>query len=93
MKLHYRYGWPFGPILWKFGIPTLIKLEVIRDEEADVFVGTSPDLRGLVVEADTLESIVSEAHLLIPELLHCNSDASNRDVITDVRYRDRVAHA
>lgn len=45
----YRVGWPF----WKWAarhVPLLIRLEVVHDREAGVFVVTSNDLRGLVVE-------------------------------------------
>lgn len=45
----YRVGWP----LWKLAarhVPLLIRLEVEHDKEGGVFIVTSPDLRGLVVE-------------------------------------------
>lgn len=92
MGMHYRYGWPMGHLLAKVGVPTKIKVEVIRDDEAGVFVGTSTDIRGLVIEADTLEGILKEAKMLIPELVHCSSQLSP-DTVTDVHYRDRLAHA
>jgi len=45
----YRVGWPF----WKWAarhVPLLIRLEVEHDREAGVFIVTSNDLDGLVVE-------------------------------------------
>jgi hypothetical protein len=76
----------------RMGVPTKIRVDVIRDDEAGVFVGTSTDLRGLVIEATTLEEIVSEAKLLIPHMVQCSSQLSP-DTVTDVHYRDRLAHA
>jgi len=92
MNLHYRLGWPMARFLGRCGVPIHIRVDVIHDEEADVFVGMSPDLRGLVVESDTLEGVVSEAKLLLPDLL-MESDRCARSVTTDLRYRERVAHA
>lgn len=91
MSLHYRYGWPFGPFLAKAGFPTKIRVDVFRDEEAGVFVGTTSDVRGLVVEAESLDQLVKETLDLIPELVHASAASSN-DVV-DVRLRSRVCHA
>jgi hypothetical protein len=40
-----------------------------RDPEAEVWIATSPDVRGLVLEAETWPKILHEAELVIPELL------------------------
>ena len=45
---------------------TLLRIDVIRDEAAGVLVGTSQDLRGLVLEAETFEELVAEARDVIP---------------------------
>jgi hypothetical protein len=34
----------------KIGMPLLIKVEIIHDDEANVYIATSSDLTGLVVE-------------------------------------------
>lgn len=92
MKFSYRYGWPLGHLVAKAGMSTTIKVEVIKDEEAGVFVGTSPDLRGFVVEAENLQALIEEARLVISDLLYDHVE-DVREMITDVRYQDRVAHA
>lgn len=92
MNMHYRYGWPMGGVLARLGVPTKIRVNVIKDEDAGVFVGTSPDIRGLVVEADSLEGIVNEALLLIPEFLH-RTNALPTDTVADVHYQDRLQMA
>ena len=56
----YRVGWPFWKNLARLGIPLLIRVRIRRDDEAHVFVATSPDLDGLVVEAKTLDELRSE---------------------------------
>lgn len=92
MKMHYRYGWPFGRLARKIGIPMLIRVEVIRDEEASVYVATSPDVRGLVVEASSIEDVINEVRMLILEFIDDDYDQGSR-AVTDVYYKDRIAHA
>ncbi len=65
----YRLGWPCAAFFAEMGIPLLIKVEIIRDNEANVYVATSPDLKGLVVEAETLDELEKEVWNLVPELL------------------------
>jgi hypothetical protein len=90
MNLYYRLGWPFGFLVASLGVPTVIRIDVIKDAEAGVFVGTSRDLRGLVVEAESLEGVLREARLVIPDLVR--KPVAN-DAVACMRYSDRIAHA
>ena len=45
------------------------------DAEAEVWVATSPEMPGLILEADTAEGIVEEAQRVIAELLQLRHDA------------------
>lgn len=72
----YRVGFPFWKVAARLNVPLLVKLEVVHDREARVFIVTSPDLRGLVVEApdDTsAEDMHKEIHgcvqMLMDEML------------------------
>lgn len=69
--LAYRCGLPFWKWFAKLGGTIKIRLLVIRDDEAGVFVATSPDLRGLVCEADSLDSLNSSVEKAIIALLEC----------------------
>lgn len=69
----YRLGWIFASWLAKIGIPLLIKVEIIHDDEANVYIATSSDLIGLVVEAETLDELEKEVLILVPELLALNN--------------------
>lgn len=42
------------------------------DPEASVWVATSEDIPGLIVEADTVEALAEELRLVIPDLLELN---------------------
>lgn len=93
MAMFYRLGWPFGGIVAKFGVPVAIAVDVIRDHEAGVFVGTSSDVPGLVVEAATLEELLSEAQSLIPELLADGRDHMPRRSFARMRYNQLLGNA
>ena len=47
------------------------------DSEANVWVATSDDVPGLVLEAETLDGIIEEARSLVPELLRLNGVADD----------------
>ena len=47
----YRVGFPLWKVAARLGAPIHVRIEIIWDEDANVFVATSPDVRGLVVEA------------------------------------------
>lgn len=49
-----------------------MNLTIIFDPDANVYIATSPDVRGLVLEAATLDEIYREAEIAIPELLRLN---------------------
>ena len=77
MKVTYRVGRPGWKIVARWGVPILIPLEVLHDKEAGVYVITSSNLRGLVVEmpqSSTAEEVHREIHACINsimcELLH-----------------------
>ena len=87
MDIKYRLGWPFGSVVARMGIPTLVRIDVIRDNDVGVYVGTSEDLPGLVLEADTLDELMREAHDMIPSLLGAkNPDRVSREIIPSLRY-------
>jgi len=53
----YRLGWSCATFLAKMGLSLLIKVEIIHDKLANVYVATSSDLKGLIVEAETLDEL------------------------------------
>ena len=65
----YRLGWPCATFFAEMGVSLLIKVEIIHDNEAKVYVATSPDLKGLVVEAETLDELEKEVWELVLKLL------------------------
>ncbi len=75
----YRVGFPFWREFARMGATLSVIVEVLYDEEANVFVATSPNLHGLVVEAQDVKALLSEINSSIDELLyeelHCKVNA------------------
>jgi hypothetical protein len=46
-----------------------ITVQARWDGEAAVWIATSPDVSGLVVEADTWPAMIEEVRIVLPELL------------------------
>lgn len=65
----YRVGFPGWKLAARFGVPLLFKIEVIRDEDAGVFVATSHDIDGLVVESATLDELLPAVYDCVGMLL------------------------
>ena len=51
---------------------TLITMDMVFDSDAQVYVATSKDVPGLIIEAETLEGVLKEADYCVPELLELN---------------------
>ena len=65
----YRVGFPGWKIAARLGARLLIKIEVLHDKEAGVFVATSRDLPGLVVEAQMMDELFPEVYDCVSMLL------------------------
>lgn len=70
----YRVGNPFWRFLARLGVPLVLRVDVVFDKEARVYVATSPDLRGMVAEARSRDELISSVYdcvdLLIEDHLH-----------------------
>ena len=68
----YRVGFPLWKLAARLNVPLLVKLEVVHDRQEKVFVVTSRDLPGLVVEvpdATQAEEMHKEIHGCVEMLL------------------------
>ena len=52
------------------------KVNLIRDDEASVWIAVSDDIPGLVLESDSLDKLVYKVRLAAPELLELNSNVT-----------------
>jgi predicted RNase H-like HicB family nuclease len=70
----YRIGFPGWKWAARFGVPLFLTVNVIRDNQAGVYVATSPDLKGLVAEGKSKEDVITAVYdctdLLLEHELH-----------------------
>ena len=59
-----------------------ITVDARWDDEAHVWIATSNDVPGLVVEADTWPSMIQEVKLVLPELLELSGARDNNLALT-----------
>jgi hypothetical protein len=52
------------------------------DAEANVWIATSDDVAGLVVEADTWPAMIEEVRLVLPDLLELSGEKSDNLSLT-----------
>jgi Domain of unknown function (DUF1902) len=52
------------------------------DPEASVWIATSSDIAGLVVEADTRPAMIEEVRLVLPELLELSGERGDNLSLT-----------
>jgi predicted RNase H-like HicB family nuclease len=76
----YPLRFPLAELLGSMGVPLLIRVKVIHDDEANVYVATSSDVPGLVVEAKSLDELNKEVLDLIPELITLNRPKLHKPV-------------
>ena len=48
------------------------RIQLLWDNEASVWVATSPDVPGLVLESGSLDALIEHVRYAIPELLELN---------------------
>lgn len=65
----YMAGWPFWTVFARRGARILFRVRIEHDSEASVYIASSPDLKGLVVEAETLDELKREAEDCIAMLM------------------------
>ena len=65
----YRVGYPFWRRIVRAGFPVSFRVNVSFDSEAKVFIATSPEVKGLVVEASSLDELVRETRLAVDMLM------------------------
>lgn len=62
------FEYPLWSLLARFGRRLVIKIDVLHDEEAGVFVATSKNMAGLVCEADTMDELKVEVERVVRDL-------------------------
>ena len=59
-----------------------INIDARWDAEASVWIATSKDVAGLVVEADTWPAMIEDVRLVLPDLLELSGERSDNLSLT-----------
>lgn len=89
--MKYPINYPFSRVFAKLGAEIIIRVDFIHDKEANVFVATSQDIKGLVVEAETYEQLQSELKEAIATLSELSN--STNTYRTNVQLTDHILSA
>ncbi|MFV0400965.1 MAG: DUF1902 domain-containing protein [Oscillospiraceae bacterium] len=55
-------------------------INIFQDNEADVWIATSEDVRGLALEANSIDILIERVKLAVPELLSLNKVSNEKSV-------------
>lgn len=89
--MNYPISYPLANFFSALGAKLIIRIDFIHDKEADVFIATSKDIQGLVIEAVSYEELQSEIKEAIATLSELSNSKNNMH--TDVVLTDRIATA
>ncbi len=56
------------------------KINLMWDTEAGVWIATSEDVEGLVLESGSVDALIEKVRFAIPELLKLNNNANSKTV-------------
>lgn len=90
--MNYPINYPLANLFQRLGFTLSVRIDVIFDEEANVYVATSKDIDGLVLEAETFNDLtleVKEAIVTLTQLNKIKAVCTNADLI----YRNHIAIA
>lgn len=90
--MHYPVGWPMWRLLAGMGAALTLDVLVVEDKEAGVFIATSPNLDGLVVEAKSLAELRVEVLAAARDLLELDINRRTTPV-TRMVVADNLCHA
>ena len=74
-----KFSFPLGVFGWRawaaLGLPVAINVDVNFDKDAGVYVATGRHIRGLVIEAASLDAVKLEIEHVMSDLLSINYPA------------------
>lgn len=84
------------PLSWLFarlGVTISIDINFIYDDEEKVFIATSKDIQGLVLEAENFNVLKKEVEEAVFNLLNLSCKKPLSRISTDVIFKDHIAVA
>ena len=68
------------------------KIDIIWDDEAAVWIATSKDVQGLILESGSLDVLLERVRYAVPELIELNGEKKQAYLLTyNMQREDQVA--
>ena len=91
--MKYPISFPLASVFARLGATLIIHVDFFFDPVAKVFIATSADIPGLVVEAETFVDLKSETEEAIPNLLSLKNNKAFHKIPADVVFKNHMAMA
>lgn len=91
--MFYRVGLPFWKQAARFGFGLSLRVHCHFDNETNSYWANSPDLRGLVVAADTLEELHKEVSYAALDLIDLAINDHSSTVKPSLKFLDGSMYA
>lgn len=91
MKLYYPAGWPLWRVAARSGMPIHIKVKVLFDSEAGVFVAYESTLPGLVAEAETVDQLIKNIDAAADDLLRSHVEGPHPRPVASYTFDNAAA--
>ncbi|MBS3953658.1 MAG: DUF1902 domain-containing protein [Methylomicrobium sp.] len=91
--MKYPLSYPLARWLGRLGVTLTVAIDVTYDKEAHVYVATSPDIDGLVLETDSFKSLIEEVEEAVVNLLTLNKKSTPSKTQADLIFRDHIVIA
>jgi len=88
----YPISWFGARLLAKLKVNLSVRVKVEFDPEANVYIASSPDLTGLILEAETVEEMINEIAEWVPNLLN-DQEQPLAMVESTITHHQPLAHA
>ena len=89
----YRVGYPGWKLAAKWGVPVLVRVQVVFDEETKSYWAKSQDLDGLVVSGANLDELRAEVVSAAGLLISLAVRSKNARAKTEMRILDNAVCA
>jgi len=90
--MNYPINYPFAGFFRRLGFTMLVRIDVVFDKEAGVFIATSSDVPGLVLESETFDGLTNEVQEAVINLTNMNNIHHDKTT-ADLIYKDHIVIA
>jgi len=88
--MNYPLRFPLSHLFARFGATITVSINFIYDDDENVFIATSNDIEGLVLEAENFNELKKEVAEAIPNLLNLGCKESLPKQHSDIIFKSHL---